>query len=1347
MAGFYEFQLVLLTAVCIAVLLIERYVASSKKPSASAQKELVDDSLENGAVGNGSAGGVTGARAAATRALMRKYLIVYAIVMGADWLQGPYIYSLYRQQYGFSERVVSILFVTGFLSAALFSPLVGVWADQFGRRRICELFCVTYMLTCTLLLYPSMPLLFLSRALGGISGSILYSAFESWLVSASTASALHSEDLSSIMGRATLVNGFVATGAGIISNKLVEYNADNFRSPFIASGALLILAFFVIRGAWTENYGGAGAPSADDDIFQIKRLGSAWSIVTSDPVLLVLGLTQTIFEGSMYLFVFIWVPTLQEASLDPSSLPLGYIFSAFMVSMMLGSLLYTFITAHWHRPPPMVKHTRSASVVDAATPDTALILHAKLSSLVCAVSAMSFAACVHSAGSSGPFAEHLKFWAFCAFEACVGMYYPVQGMLRGSLVANEHRATVSALFRVPLNVFVVISLLTGVSSMRNLVLAACAIVLSISSITTAVVILPRIEVQPPADITNRSAVTNIMSYDPSLTDTKNPETGSSGIDGIAVNDEDNFEGIPTTDDHWGKVGAETFEHFQRGHTIWPSSRARKISDPYTDLENFPDQLEKFADDFGTFLHCFNEVAEFEDESVNNAITAFESDLRYWASSLKEYTGQFRYPGVKRYLHDLSSEVGDHLESISTAVSLFVEIGVPTIRSAQKYSTNSLRNLSTLATFFSAVTATTLQFSFEMRGTPITDSVNGFWFTAMVFSVAAAVNGLLGLTWKQAIWRSPGDRVPWWVLAWIKRSPLVFLVLSVASFSVGLVLFTFASEQHLAVCVVTTILTAVSCIGLASVSAWFASERWIFNRHQGTKWLLDSLHDVWMGIMSIYAISLLSDLALGLLGIVAIPLSGLTPRMHAVSVQIKSALLKLVSLAYAAGYKARNLVFRIPVCHAPGPRDAVSPQITGSGIITSPDHIVPILRSPSEGISRNGQTNGTGDYEKNPGTLALVDFRLDDESDTKNPPMSPAVTRFASVVRSVMMMNSAAQVEPRRTIDTSRAATLGEKLRSMVRTQDLAAHKGHVRHLRFSPNGKYLVSSSSDRMSYIFHVRDPLVHHRILAHPSGFVRGIEWSPAGNMLLTKLNTSIKVWTEAGVCIKTIERRRQVRSICWLPGGEVYNPEEKCIRSQLPIFHQMRAVTASRTDLFALVSYESQAPQLWRIDVVKNTSLTNITARPTLLSYYTPSASAEWSGPACFGGKNDELVLCASKSGDIYMWDRDSAALLHHINVPALGGNLTSLAWNPAADPFMFAIGSHSGALGVWTSPPPPVSPLNSIVIPPPRQSVLADGARVADAGGDTSAAQWSSARASATGGIDSGLTIAKFDMNCS
>ena len=67
--------------------------------------------------------------------------------------------------------------------------------------------------------------------------------------------------------------------------------------------------------------------------------------------------------------------------------------------------------------------------------------------------------------------------------------------------AKNMGVQLSALFRVPLNVFVVVSLLTGVSSAREAVLSTCAVVLAISSLTTALVVIPRIE----ASVSSRTA--------------------------------------------------------------------------------------------------------------------------------------------------------------------------------------------------------------------------------------------------------------------------------------------------------------------------------------------------------------------------------------------------------------------------------------------------------------------------------------------------------------------------------------------------------------------------------------------------------------------------------------------------------------------------------------------------------------------------------------------------------------------------------------------------------------------------------------------------------------------------
>lgn len=68
------------------------------------------------------------------------------------------------------------------------------------------------------------------------------------------------------------------------------------------------------------------------------------------------------------------------------------------------------------------------------------------------------------------------------------------------------------------------------------------------------------------------------------------------------------------------------------------------------------------------------------------------------------------------------------------LKLIVCSGVPTIRFAQKHGAANLLNLSTVATFFSAVTATTLQFSFDDTGSTAANAVNAFWFTSLVFSI-------------------------------------------------------------------------------------------------------------------------------------------------------------------------------------------------------------------------------------------------------------------------------------------------------------------------------------------------------------------------------------------------------------------------------------------------------------------------------------------------------------------------------------------------------------------------------------------------------------------------------------
>jgi hypothetical protein len=94
-----------------------------------------------------------------------KYLVVYLIIMLADWMQGTHMYTLYL-----SYNVnISALFLTGFFSGAVFAPFLGSAVDKFGRKRSCIVYCVLEIIINTLEHSTDFTILLIGRVLGGMS--------------------------------------------------------------------------------------------------------------------------------------------------------------------------------------------------------------------------------------------------------------------------------------------------------------------------------------------------------------------------------------------------------------------------------------------------------------------------------------------------------------------------------------------------------------------------------------------------------------------------------------------------------------------------------------------------------------------------------------------------------------------------------------------------------------------------------------------------------------------------------------------------------------------------------------------------------------------------------------------------------------------------------------------------------------------------------------------------------------------------------------------------------------------------------------------------------------------------
>ncbi|KAM3065191.1 hypothetical protein ACMFMF_011319 [Clarireedia jacksonii] len=390
------------------------------------------------------------AKAEASR-FTKLFLTVYCLVMASDWLQGPYVYSLYHDQFGLDEKTVALLFTTGFLSGGISGYFVGSFADKYGRKSACLVFCLTYSLSCFSTLSPNTPILFLGRIFGGLSTSLMYSAFESWMVTEYHKRNIQQTgtSLSTMFGIMTTLNSVTAILSGVFSEWLVQITNDR-RMPFMASAALLGLSAYVITVYWTENYGDSATQqkptkprqtsssrpsSRSSSPTPVPRApaanSSVISLVLTNPRIFTLGLASCFFEGSMYLFVFFWTPALKSTqSPTAPSLPLGMIFASFMASVMLGSLLFTHL---------------SPLIATKLPPSRLLTLIFSTASITLLIPLLTKS-------------EPMTFLAFCVFEGMVGMYFPSIGYLKGKVVEDGVRARVYGVLRIPLNTFVVVSL-------------------------------------------------------------------------------------------------------------------------------------------------------------------------------------------------------------------------------------------------------------------------------------------------------------------------------------------------------------------------------------------------------------------------------------------------------------------------------------------------------------------------------------------------------------------------------------------------------------------------------------------------------------------------------------------------------------------------------------------------------------------------------------------------------------------------------------------------------------------------------------------------------------------------
>jgi len=353
--------------------------------------------------------------------------------MFSDWLQGPYVYQLYVS-YGFTAYEICLLFVGGFGSSLVFGTFIGSLADKYGRKKMCLLYSACYIVACLTKTVNDFNILMIGRVLCGISTSLLFSAFESWMVCEHAKRGFDPMLLSETFSYCTFGNGLAAVIAGLTANVISE--KYGFTAPFVLAILPLSICGFLVSSQWAENYGETRADVGTSGLQQ------GLSVIMKDKKIAALGLAQSCFEAAMYIFVFLWTPALksseeeaaeraQESTKGGTSSYLGVIFAVYMVCMMFGSSLYRIASDIYGQ--------RGVRAVP-------LLMHA--------VAFLAIGSCTMFYDSKA-----IVYCSFLVFEVCCGIFFPGYGVIKSAEIPEQVRSSVMNIFRIPVNLVVVLVLM------------------------------------------------------------------------------------------------------------------------------------------------------------------------------------------------------------------------------------------------------------------------------------------------------------------------------------------------------------------------------------------------------------------------------------------------------------------------------------------------------------------------------------------------------------------------------------------------------------------------------------------------------------------------------------------------------------------------------------------------------------------------------------------------------------------------------------------------------------------------------------------------------------------------
>ena len=355
--------------------------------------------------------------------LKTDYLLAYLLARAAMWAKAPYIYSLFMSVHKFSFVEIGRLYLVDAVSALIFGPITGQLADKYGRKKFCRFYNYSVLINIILRLLGDRLTAYLAQIVTGFGSGLINTTFEAWVVSESDREFMgYGKEAErfrrKLFVKANLYDEIISILILIIC--AVVYSYLGIYAPFVISFTFSLLSLLVIAKNWKEN-----ALSKSETI--MAQMKGALREFKKGEVLGI-GLIEGIVMACLNMFLFSWTPILKQST--SGGMNPGFIFTSMVLTMIVGTKICKLLIVY-------------------------LYCDYFISITGCLFLQGIFLILTYYKDS---FLERLIF--LCAFDGLIGFYNPVNSVLKSKILVEKYRALLMNLFRVPLNIYVIIVLLT-----------------------------------------------------------------------------------------------------------------------------------------------------------------------------------------------------------------------------------------------------------------------------------------------------------------------------------------------------------------------------------------------------------------------------------------------------------------------------------------------------------------------------------------------------------------------------------------------------------------------------------------------------------------------------------------------------------------------------------------------------------------------------------------------------------------------------------------------------------------------------------------------------------------------